>query len=224
VRSRGLYIFGIGDLPHSLLNLCYCVIIHLGVTFDFGSALDLVHEILSGWPELFVKHQIFRSLFQHTLCAALLPLLRSLPVDYVEAYKYQLLTSAGGGGDALGGSSNGGGSDTSPSSYVAGRDGSPAATVTKIARIARCILLQYPHGGEFLSTADSVASVMLQALQPDRENDLLLKTLPGNILDGTVTGGGTLLVDGMYSFVVILRAFWIVVFLLFTHLSLLMSS
>jgi len=49
------------------------------VTFDFGSSLDLLHEVLSGWPELFCKHDNFRSLFQHTLCAALLPLLLSRP-------------------------------------------------------------------------------------------------------------------------------------------------
>jgi hypothetical protein len=170
---------------------------HTGVTFEFGSALDLLHEILGGWPELFSQHDNFRTLFQHTLCAALLPLLQTLPVDYVEAYKYQLVVAGGsGGGDLLGNSSGGGGGSTGPSSYIGGKDGSAAATVTKIARIARCILLQFPRVGEFLNTADSVASVMLQALHPDRENDLLLKTLPVNILDGTASGGGTVLVDG----------------------------
>lgn len=168
-----------------------------GVTFDFGSALDLLHEILGGWPELFVQHQNFRTLFQHTLCGAVLPLLLSLPVDYVEAYKYQLQLANGGSiNDSMNGSSNGGGSGKSPGSYIAGKDGSPAATVTKIARIARCILLQFPHEGDFLATAESVASVALQSLHPDRENDLLLKTLPGNILDGTVSGGGTVMMDG----------------------------
>ena len=51
--------------------------------------------------------------------------------------------------------------------------------------------------GVFLDTVDSLASLLLGALQPDRDTDQRLKAgLPLAVLDATVTGGGTVLVDG----------------------------
>lgn len=91
-----------------------------------------------------IRHQNFRSLFQHTLCAALLPLLQTLPADYVAAYQHQLRLDAQGNSSSN--SSSGGerdeGDQLSASSYLGkdaggGGTGSAAATVTKIVRIAR---------------------------------------------------------------------------------------
>ena len=54
----------------------------------------------------------------------------------------------------------------------------------------------HQFGDDFLAVFDNISNVMLQVVQPHRENDFLIKSLPQNILDGTACGGGTVLVDG----------------------------
>ena len=120
--------------------------------FDFGSALDLLYEVLSGWPDLFAHQRNFRSLFQHTIMEAVIPLIKTLPVDYIEAYKHQTVNSAGGDHSSI---SCGKDDCPGPGTYFGGKDGSPAGTVTKIIKIARCVLLHFLKVSYVMSILES---------------------------------------------------------------------
>lgn len=125
-----------------------------------GSAVDLLHAIISGWSPLFLSYAPFKTLLKVSVCGALLPLLKTLQEDFVTNIRGQQRISQ----SALSGGSGGSLS-------------APASMTTRVVRVARCILLQYQVCGTLMMEIEAIVTCLVHTLQPERTVDVLVRQI-----------------------------------------------
>lgn len=127
----------------------------LDITVNAGAALDLLHAVLSGWPHLFLFNSTFKALLKHPICTSLIPLLKTLQEDYVAAIR-------------------GRGSAQNSVSL------SPAMMITRIVKVARCIILDFQHSPDFVLEIETITTCLVHTIQPERGLDVMVRQLPNS--------------------------------------------
>jgi hypothetical protein len=121
-----------------------------------GSALDLLHAVLSGWSPLFLNFAVFQTLLKDSVCGALIPLLKSLQEDFATNIRSQQQKATGGSSASL---------------------STPAAMTTRAVRVARCIMLQYQVCGALMMEIEAIITCLVHTLQPERNVDAMVRQL-----------------------------------------------
>jgi hypothetical protein len=74
---------------------------------SLSTALDLMHDVLSGWIDLFLKYPQFRELLRDPVCTSFVPLLKTMRSDYMTAIGKHMTIASGNAGNTVSTSASG---------------------------------------------------------------------------------------------------------------------
>ena len=106
-------------------------------------ALDLIYDVVNDWREICISIPAFCTILKDHICVTLRNLLKHLQEDYIVALRHCNNSK-----------------DTNSSNAN--------IYVTKTVKIARCIMLKYSYSGELMSEIETIITLLLHTLHPDK--------------------------------------------------------
>lgn len=146
----------------------------VGVYIPLSTGLDLLHDLVSGWGDLFLRYSSFSDMLRDPVCSSFIPLLKTMREDYMVALKHSL--SSGTSANQQSGSS---GTSKSisltshlpppPAGTVLVNGFTSAQMVSRVMRIVNFFITHFYHSPLFVAEVEKVITLMAATLQPERQ-------------------------------------------------------